>query len=101
MALRIAYVASKDSIVDNLTVLVVDDDRRVTHMVRRVLEGMRLRVLTVNTIREAELLLVSNHFDLLVCDVLFLEPDGLQRFAGLSLVKDCAERGPELEQMGP
>lgn len=67
----------------HLSVLVVDDEESIAHLLKRILETEGHRVTTVGTASQAERLLDGQTFDLIICDLKMPGMSGRDLYAHL------------------
>ena len=65
-------------------VLVVDDERSITMMLRMILEGEGLHVVTANSATEAQTLLAKTEFDIVMTDMRMETPTAGMEVAGFA-----------------
>ena len=70
-------------------ILIIDDDFSLRKVITRALSSSKILVRTVSTLSEAWVVIEKNIFDLIICDVML--PDG----DGLELVKKVKKKNPK------
>lgn len=68
---------------DNKTILIIEDEVFVAEIVARVLDGHKVRIFKAGSIKDAELLLKSERFDIIILDRLLPDGDGVELFKKL------------------
>ena len=61
----------------SLTLLFIDDDNSLQVLAKAILSGQLFNVLTATSVKEAEKVLQAHHVDLIICDVMMPEEDGI------------------------
>jgi CheY-like chemotaxis protein len=65
-------------------ILVVDDERSITMMLRMILEGEGMKVVTANSAAEAQTILAKAEFDLVMTDMRMESPTSGMEVAGFA-----------------
>ena len=59
-------------------ILIIDDDFSLRKVITRALSSSKILVRTVSTLSEAWVVIEKNIFDLIICDVMLPDGDGLE-----------------------
>ena len=65
-------------------ILIIDDDFSLRRVIERALKNSKTNIKSVSTISEAWVDIEKNEFDLIICDVVLPDGDGLELVKKLS-----------------
>ena len=66
-------------------ILIIDDDFSLRRVIEKALKNSKTNIKSVSTISEAWVDIEKNRFDLIICDVVLPDGDGLELLKKLSL----------------